>query len=120
MPPRRTPRSQGLWKAHQAELDRLGGEERRTRWRARWGRLRAFWGRLGTRAKRWAAIAALISTLGKPVVKLVLKIRELYLAGSIGPAELPKTGQPTTAMDFVPEPKPVVQPSPKDPRSSTK
>lgn len=119
MPPRHTPRSQGLWEAHQAELDRLVGDERRARWRARWGRFRAFWGRLGAKAKRWAAVGALISTVGKPAWKLVLKARALYKARSVAPAELPKTGQPTVATDFVAEPKPAAPPSP-DGRPSSK
>lgn len=120
MSPRRTPRSQKLGDAHQAEMKRLAAAERRSRWKARWDRLRASWGRLSHRLKRWAAAGTVIATLGKPVVKLALKARALYKARSVAPAELPKTGQPTTAMDFVPEPKPVAKPSSGAPPSSQK
>lgn len=112
MSPRNTPRSRALGEAHQAELDRLGGEERRARWRARWGRLRAFWGRIGKKAKRLATAGTIVATLGKPIVKLGIWARAMYRAGEIGkPVLPPPTGTPTTALDFVPEPTPAAKPS---------
>lgn len=106
--------------AARAEAKRLAREARRASWRARWARLRAFWGRLGSKAKRWAAIGAVGSSLGKPAWKLVVKVRALYEARSIGRAELPKTGQPTTAMDFVAEPQHAAPPLPGAPPSFKK
>lgn len=120
MSPRNTPRSQGLGRALEAEVRRLGAEERRARWRARWCGLRAFWGRLEARAKRWAAVGAIVSMVGKPAWKLAIKVRALYRARSVAPAELPKTGTPTTALDFVPEPKPDATQSSGEPGSSQK
>lgn len=110
MSPRSTPRSQRLRDAHQAELDRLEGEERRARWRGRWNALRAAWGRLGKKAKGWSAGVALATTLGKPLWHLVVKAHALYKARSVAPAELPKTGVRTVATDFVPEPKRAARP----------
>lgn len=121
MAQRHTPRLRKLREGPaREEIARLAKEERRARWRARWARLRAFWGRLGSKAKRWAAIGAVTSSLGKPAWKLVVKVRALYEARSIGRAELPKTGQPTTAMDFVAEPKHAAPPLPGEPKSSKK
>lgn len=106
--------------AARAEAKRLAQEERRARWRARWAALKAFWGRLGSKAKKWAAAGAVVSSLGKPAWKLVAKVRALYDARSIGRPELPKTGQPTMATDFVPEPKHEAPPLPGVPKSSKK
>jgi len=79
--------------------------------RARWQRpdaLRPWDARLVAHAKRWTKVVSVVaglvgaaSALGGAAVKAWRYVRA---GGATAPAELPKTGTPTTAMDFVSEP----------------
>ena len=85
----------------EAQRADLRSAARRERWRRRlkgWEERLRVWERRG---KRMAVIGSVLSGLATGVAKLHGYIERRRLP----PAELPATGQPTTAPDFVSEPK---------------
>jgi len=94
--------------AEQAELVELRSRARRDRWKRRlshWEETLRRWERT---AKRWAIVGSILSGAATGVAKLHAYIE----ARRIPDAQLPAaTGTPTTAPDFVPEPKHDARPS---------
>lgn len=81
---------------------------RRQARRERWMRWEAWWTNLSKRLKVAATIIASAAGIGSglpPAWRVAKKVWGVMRAGrDVGPAELPKTGQPTIGTDFVDKP----------------
>jgi hypothetical protein len=92
--------------AEQAELVELRRRDRRDRWRRRLSRWEETLRRWERTAKRWAIVGSILSGAATGVAKL-----HAYIEARRIPDALPApTGTPTTAPDFVPEPKHAAKP----------